>query len=68
MKVAIIGAGLSGLSAAHLLNNHANISIFEKARGVGGRMSTRQADSFFLITGHSTLQPEQNLFKISFSL
>ena len=51
MKVAIIGAGLSGLSAAHLLNNHANISIFEKARGVGGRMSTRQADSYFFDHG-----------------
>ena len=44
-KIAIIGAGLSGLSAAHLLNDDAEITLFEKARGVGGRMSTRRTNS-----------------------
>jgi predicted NAD/FAD-dependent oxidoreductase len=42
-KIAIIGAGLSGVSAANLLQNHADVTLFEKARGVGGRMSTRRA-------------------------
>mgnify|MGYP001238097324 CR=1 FL=1 len=51
MKVAIIGAGLSGLTAAHFLNDCASITIFEKARGVGGRMSTRQAGSYFFDHG-----------------
>ena len=51
MKIAIIGAGLSGLTAAHFLNEHASITIFEKARGVGGRMSTRQADHYFFDHG-----------------
>lgn len=45
-KIAIIGAGISGLSAAHLLNNHAEITLFEKARGVSGRMSTRRAEPY----------------------
>ena len=45
-KIAIIGAGLSGLILAHSLKEHANITIFEKARGVGGRMSTRYNDEF----------------------
>lgn len=50
-KIAIIGAGLSGLSAAHLLKNHADITLFEKARGVSGRMSTRRAEPYFFDHG-----------------
>jgi predicted NAD/FAD-dependent oxidoreductase len=41
-KIAIIGAGISGLSLATLLKNKAEITVFDKARGVGGRMSTRR--------------------------
>ena len=43
VKIAVIGAGLGGLIAARLLNNLADVSVFEKARGVGGRMSTRRS-------------------------
>ena len=50
-KIAIIGAGLSGLSVAHLLKNHAEIALFEKARGVSGRMSTRRAEPYFFDHG-----------------
>ena len=46
LKIAIIGAGLSSLTAAHALKGKANIHIFDKSRGVGGRMSTRYAGSF----------------------
>ena len=46
VKIAVIGAGLSGLTIAHYLREHADVVVFEKARGVGGRMSTRRADSF----------------------
>ena len=45
-KIAIIGAGISGLVVARQLKDIADISIFEKARGVGGRMSTRYADPY----------------------
>ena len=45
-KIAIIGAGLSGFSAAHLLKYCADITLFEKARGVSGRMSTRRAEPY----------------------
>ena len=51
IKIAIIGAGLSGLSAASLLNNYADITIFEKARGVSGRMSTRRSEPYFFDHG-----------------
>jgi len=45
-KIAIIGAGLSGLTAATLLKDYADITLFEKARGVSGRMSTRRATPY----------------------
>jgi len=50
-KIAVIGAGLSGLSFAHLLQDYADITLFEKARGVGGRMSTRRAEPYFFDHG-----------------
>ncbi len=45
-KIAIIGAGISGLTLAYQLKAYADIVVFEKARGVGGRMSTRYGDQF----------------------
>ncbi|MEP2639396.1 NAD(P)-binding protein [Roseobacter sp.] len=44
--IAIIGAGLAGMRLAQLLQGVATVSVFEKSRGVGGRMSTRRADPF----------------------
>ena len=40
-RMAIIGAGMSGLILARALAEFADITIFEKSRGVGGRMATR---------------------------
>jgi len=41
-KVAIIGAGIAGLSCATALENAGfQVTIFEKSRGVSGRLSTR---------------------------
>lgn len=40
-KIAIIGTGLAGLTLATQLRERAHITLFEKARGVGGRLSTR---------------------------
>ena len=43
MQVAVIGAGLAGLSAALVLREHgAGVVVLEKGRGVGGRTSTRR--------------------------
>ena len=43
-RVAIIGAGLSGLVCARsLADDGLRVQVFDKARGPGGRMSTRRA-------------------------
>ena len=44
-NIAIIGAGLAGLTLARELGEYADITLFEKARGLGGRMSTRRNDT-----------------------
>jgi len=41
MKVAIIGAGVSGLSCANALRGHAEVVLFDKARGPWGRLASR---------------------------
>lgn len=44
-RVAVIGAGISGLFAARTLADHGlPVTVFDKGRGVGGRMSTRRVD------------------------
>jgi predicted NAD/FAD-dependent oxidoreductase len=50
-RIAIIGAGISGLTLAQALNEKNDVTVFEKARGVGGRMSTRYADPFYFDHG-----------------
>lgn len=44
VHVAVIGAGLAGLSAAEALQGAGHeVVVFEKSRGVGGRTATRRA-------------------------
>lgn len=44
-RVAVVGAGLAGLSAARgFAARGAEVVVFEKARGPGGRISTRRTD------------------------
>lgn len=45
-RIAIIGAGLAGVTLAHRLRGRAEIVLVEKSRGVAGRMSTRRQDDF----------------------
>jgi predicted NAD/FAD-binding protein len=44
MKIAIVGAGVSGLVAAHLLHQHHAITVFEAAGHVGGHAQTTTVD------------------------
>ena len=46
-SIAVIGAGLAGLSCATALREQGHsVHVFEKSRGVGGRMSTRHFESW----------------------
>ena len=40
MKIAIIGTGISGLTAAYLLNRKHDIVVFEKNDYIGGHTQT----------------------------
>ena len=45
-SIAIIGSGIAALTAARQLNDVADVTLFEKSRGVGGRMATRRAEPY----------------------
>lgn len=63
MKIAIIGAGISGLVLSRDLTQTADIFIFEKSRGVGGRMSTRYDDPFYFDHGAQYFTARSRRFK-----
>ena len=62
-KLAIIGTGMSGLTCAHHLKGYAEITLFEKARGVGGRIATRYAHPFYFDHGAQYFKATHNDFK-----
>ena len=62
-NIAIIGAGLSGLTVANRLKDFADITLFEKSRGVGGRMSTRRAEPYFFDHGAQFFTAHTDEFK-----
>lgn len=45
-RIAVIGAGIGGVSLARRLAADHDVVVFEKGRGVGGRMASRYADAF----------------------
>lgn len=53
-RVAIIGAGISGLSLAQMLKERCDLTVFEAASEVGGiaRVVTREGIPFHLTGGH----------------
>ena len=58
-RVVVVGAGMAGLTAAHLLQERCDVTVLDKGRGVGGRLATRRIGNATLdhgaqfITTHS---------------
>ncbi|MBM5782314.1 MAG: hypothetical protein FJ368_02710 [Pelagibacterales bacterium] len=63
MKIAIIGAGISGITIALELQKFAEVKIFEKSRGVGGRMSTRYNEDFAFDHGAQCFTARTKVFQ-----
>ncbi len=72
MKIAVIGAGISGLSAAYLLSKKHEVDIYESENRLGGHARTTQViedgktfgvDTGFLVFNHETYPLLTKLFK-----
>lgn len=63
MKIAIIGAGIAGLTVANHLKDFADIVIFDKSRGAGGRICTRYAKPYVFDHGAQFFIARTNKFK-----
>lgn len=61
--IAIIGAGLAGITAALGLQGKAQIRLFEKSRGIGGRLATRWADPYYFDHGAQFFKAHSPDFK-----
>ncbi|MEO1420261.1 MAG: FAD-dependent oxidoreductase [Pseudomonadota bacterium] len=62
-KIAIIGAGMTGLTCASSLTEAGyDVTTFDKGRGPGGRMSTRRVDGGTFDHGAQYMRPETSEF------
>ncbi|MAE57631.1 MAG: NADP transhydrogenase subunit alpha [Halobacteriovorax sp.] len=50
-KLAIVGTGISGMSAAYFLKDHYEITVFEKNNYIGGHTNTVTVDGVAIDTG-----------------
>ena len=62
-KIAIIGAGISGLTVAKELSELNEVTIFDKSRGVGGRMATKRIDDYHFDHGAQFFTAKSQEFK-----
>ena len=72
MKIAVLGAGISGLGSAYLLSQKHEVDLYEKQNRLGGHARTTQinengkrfgVDTGFLVFNHETYPLLTKLFK-----
>ena len=61
-KLAIVGTGMSGLACADGLGQNFEISLFDKSRGLSGRLSTRRGESHAFDHGAQYFRAGTTLF------
>ena len=61
-RIAIIGAGLAGLHLASRLQDKADVTVFEKSRGVSGRLATRRIDDYEFDHGAQFFTARSDIF------
>ncbi|MCP5469769.1 MAG: protoporphyrinogen oxidase [Chlamydiales bacterium] len=64
MKILIVGAGISGLAAAHYLREH-EVTIVEKSDRPGGWIKTVHQDGFLFELGPRGFRPMPNTLELS---
>ena len=62
-SIAIIGAGIAGLTLARQLSDHVDVTVFEKSRGMGGRMATRSASPYAFDHGAQFFTAKSDAFQ-----
>ena len=62
-EILIIGAGMAATALADTLAGRACLTVVEKSRGMGGRMSTRRSDDFQFDHGAQFLTARSEEFK-----
>ena len=62
-SIAIIGAGIAGITLGRNLFAHADITVFEKSRGLGGRMANRRREGFSFDHGAQYFTARSPAFK-----
>ena len=71
MRIAVIGSGISGLSAAYFLGKNHEVTIFEKSDRLGGHTHTHQleletkikVDSGFIVLNDKNYKNLMKFFK-----
>ena len=62
-RIAVIGAGIAGLTLALEMDKYAEVFLFEKSRAAGGRMATRSAGAFQFDHGAQFFTARDKRFK-----
>jgi renalase len=68
LEIAIVGAGMAGIACAKELQSagQQGIAIFEKSRGVGGRLTTRRMFDTCVDRGTCYISPKSDRFRALF--
>ena len=62
-RIAIIGSGMSGITLAKKLSASNEVVVFDKSRGIGGRMATRRVEEYNFDHGAQFFTAKSEEFK-----